>query len=201
MGITVLKDGCREYFRITKAWEGKEIQKYVRIGKDRKKAEKEAVALDATLAQRFKAHQMLRQMRGDGVLHEDGRVVGLQLQKRTRKGRKDWQEFKIRIKLPDMPAKHKTVSIGAHGIDKAFDLAVVRICALRDIELNSELHQQMMSAKDFYVSESGAGEARKLVGLLETNEKRCLDEGEELLAESFKASFDDYMERRHLFRG
>jgi len=201
MGITVLKDGCREYFRITKAWEGKEIQKYVRIGKDRKKAEKQAMALDATLAQRFKAHQILRQMRGDGVLHDDGRVVGLQLQKRTRKGRKDWQEFKIRIKLPDMPAKHKTVSIGAHGIDKAFDIAVERICELRDIELGSELHQQMMSAKDFYVAEGGCSEARQLVGLLETNEKKRLDGGEESLVEGFQASFDEYMERRHLLRG
>ena len=170
MGITVLKDGSREYYRITKAWDGKEIQKYVRIGKDRKRAEKEAIALQESLDQRYKAHVELKALRGDGVVHDDGRVVGLQIQSRSRAGRKDWQEFKIRIKLPDKPAKHKTVSVGAHGIEKAFDIAIERICNIRNIELNSDPHKKMLLAKPIYMPND-------LIGVSLLNEDNALPEG------------------------
>ena len=37
---------------------------------------------------------------GDGLIHEDGKIIGLQLQTRLRDGRKPCTEFKIRIKNP-----------------------------------------------------------------------------------------------------
>ncbi|PCJ46644.1 MAG: hypothetical protein COA99_02225 [Moraxellaceae bacterium] len=210
MGITVLKDGSREYYRITKAWDGKEIQKYVRIGKDRKRSEKEARALQESLDQRYKAHLELKALRGDGVVHEDGRVVGLQLQSRSRAGRKDWQEFKIRIKLPDKPAKHKTVSVGAHGIEKAFDIAIERICGIRNIELRSDPHKKMLLAKPLYMPNDLIGvsllsdEPEKLPeglsGTLEEHFDIDLESGSELSPEE-KAFYENLMKERESFKG
>ena len=209
MGITVLKDGSREYYRITKAWDGREIQKYVRIGKDRKRAEREARALQESLDQRYKAHLGLKALRGEGVVHEDGRVVGLQIQSRSRAGRKDWQEFKIRIKLPDKPAKHKTVSVGAHGIEKAFDIAIERICDIRNIEIGSDPYKKMMLAKALYLPNDLIGtsllsdEPEGLPLALEKHlhlDPDSMPETGPALSDDEKALYESLMEERESFK-
>ncbi|OUS26703.1 hypothetical protein A9Q99_15870 [Gammaproteobacteria bacterium 45_16_T64] len=210
MGITVLKDGSREYYRITKAWDGKEIQKYVRIGKDRKRAEREAKALQESLDQRYKAHLELKALRGEGVVHDDGRVVGLQIQSRSRAGRKDWQEFKIRIKLPDKPAKHKTVSVGAHGIEKAFDIAIERICDIRNIEVGSDPYKKMMMAKPLYMPNDLIGssllsdEPEELPSEIEKNLQIDLRDSPSpsgpRLSDDEKELYDSLMEERESFK-
>lgn len=159
MGITILRDGDREYYRVTKAWDGKETQKYVRIGRNKEKALRMARALEESLGQRQAASKQRKKLQGEGVIHEDGRIVGLQLVNRTRAGRKPWQEFKIRVKEPDKPAKFKTVSVSAHGLKKAFQLAVERICDLRDVSLGSELHQRMLESYEQYVLDAVAIQA------------------------------------------
>lgn len=156
MGITILRDGDREYYRVTKAWDGKETQKYVRIGRNKEKALKLAKALEESLGQRQAASKQRKKLQGEGIIHEDGRVVGLQLVNRTREGRKPWQEFKIRVKEPGKAAKFKTVSVTAHGLKKAFELSIERICQLRDIELNSELHKRMLGSYVEYLVDASA---------------------------------------------
>ncbi|MCG8316887.1 MAG: hypothetical protein MI976_27025 [Pseudomonadales bacterium] len=163
MGITILRDGDREYYRVTKAWDGKETQKYVRIGRNKEKALRLARALEESLGQRQAASKQRKKLQGEGVIHEDGRIVGLQLVNRTRAGRKPWQEFKIRVKEPDKPAKFKTVSVTAHGLKKAFRLSVERICELRDIPFSSELYKRMLEAYEQYVIDALAINAN-LVG-------------------------------------
>ncbi|MDX1692308.1 MAG: hypothetical protein R3208_01010 [Ketobacteraceae bacterium] len=163
MGITILRDGDREYYRVTKAWDGKETQKYVRIGRNREKALRMARALEESLGQRQAASKQRKKLQGEGVIHEDGRIVGLQLVNRTREGRKPWQEFKIRVKEAGKPARFKTVSVTAHGLKKAFQLSVERICELRDIPLNSELHKRMLNAYEAYLVDAAAIQAN-LVG-------------------------------------
>lgn len=156
MGITILRDGDREYYRVTKAWDGKETQKYVRIGRNKEKALKLAKALEESLGQRQAASKQRKKLQGEGIIHEDGRVVGLQLVNRTREGRKPWQEFKIRVKEPGKAAKFKTVSVTAHGLKKAFELSVKRICELRDIPLSSELHKRMLESYAEYMIDAAA---------------------------------------------
>jgi hypothetical protein len=163
MGITILRDGDREYYRVTKAWDGKETQKYVRIGRNREKAFRMAKALEESLGQRQAASKQRKKLQGEGVIHEDGRIVGLQLVNRTREGRKPWQEFKIRVKETGKPARFKTVSVTAHGLKKAFELSVARICELRDIPLNSELYRRMLESYEFYLVDAAAIQAN-LVG-------------------------------------
>ena len=159
MGITILRDGDREYYRVTKAWDGKETQKYVRIGRNKEKALRMAKALEESLGQRQAASKQRKKLQGEGVIHEDGRIVGLQLVNRTREGRKPWQEFKIRVKEPNKPARFKTVSVTAHGLRKAFQLSVERICSLRDIPVNSELHKRMLEAYEEYLVDAAAIQA------------------------------------------
>ena len=163
MGITILRDGDREYYRVTKAWDGKETQKYVRIGRNREKALRMAKALEESLGQRQAASKQRKKLQGEGVIHEDGRIVGLQLVNRTREGRKPWQEFKIRVKEPGKPAKFKTVSVTAHGLRKAFQLSVERICELRDVPINSELHKRMLESYEEYLMDAAVIQAN-LVG-------------------------------------
>lgn len=163
MGITILRDGDREYFRVTKAWDGKETQKYVRIGRNKEKAFKLAKALEESLGQRQAASKQRKKLQGEGVIHEDGRIVGLQLVSRTRDGRKPWQEFKIRVKEPNKPARFKTVSVTAHGLKEAFQLSVDRICELRDIPLKSELYRRMLESYECYLQDAAAIHAN-LVG-------------------------------------
>ena len=163
MGITILRDGDREYYRVTKAWDGKETQKYVRIGRNKEKALRMAKALEESLGQRQAASKQRKKLQGEGIIHTDGRVVGLQLVNRTRAGRKPWQEFKFRVKEPDKPAKFKTVSVTAHGLKKAFQLAIERICELRDVPLNSELHKRMLGSYEQYLLDAAAIQAN-LIG-------------------------------------
>lgn len=163
MGITILRDGDREYYRVTKAWDGKETQKYVRIGRNKEKAFKLAKALEESLGQRQAASKLRKKLQGEGVIHEDGRIVGLQLVNRTRDGRKPWQEFKIRVKEAGKPARFKTVSVLAHGLKKAFQLSVDRICELRDIPINSELYKRMLESYECYLMDAAAIHAN-LVG-------------------------------------
>ncbi|MBV1921363.1 MAG: hypothetical protein KUG73_11825 [Pseudomonadales bacterium] len=133
------------------------------------------------------------------------------MRKRSRAGRKDWQEFKIRIKLPDKPAKHKTVSVGAHGIEKAFDIAIERICNIRNIELQTDPHKKMLLAKPLYMPND-------LIGVSLLSDDNDLPEGlpKELekhlhidldagsgpaLSDDEKALYESLMEERDSFKG
>ncbi|RMF16496.1 MAG: hypothetical protein D6758_07810 [Gammaproteobacteria bacterium] len=157
MGITVFKDSAdstRTYLRITRAINGKEQQRYVRVEGNTKaamqKAMKKAREIDQRLAQWQAAVRHLMTLRGERLIHEDGSIVGLQLQVRDREARGPSIEFKIRVKLPDKPAIFKSVSINRYGFDTAFDMALQRICELRDIPEDADAYAKMKACKDWY---------------------------------------------------
>ncbi|PID44822.1 MAG: hypothetical protein CSB48_00445 [Proteobacteria bacterium] len=153
MGITLFTDGSRKYYRVTRAWNGKEHQVYVRIGKSEKKALKEAERVESDLEQRRTAYYERKKLSGEGLVHEDGKIVGLQLQTRTREGRKPCTEFKIRIKEPEKAARFKSVSVNAYGIEQAFQMSVEKICELRDIDKHSPVYARLLNALPVYQSE------------------------------------------------
>lgn len=153
MGITLHQDGDREYYRVTKAWNGKEIQKYIRIGRNRDAALRRARQVEESLAQRQRAALALKRLDGAGILHADGRITGLQLLYRTREGRTPWLEFKLRVKEPGKSVQFRTVSISAHGFVNAFSLAVDNLCTLRGLSQQSELVARMQATQSRYADD------------------------------------------------
>jgi len=157
MGITVFKDSndsSRTYLRITRAINGREQQRYVRVdGTSKaamKRAMKEANEIDQRLEQWQSAVKELISLSGENLIHEDGTVVGLQLQTRHREGRKPATEFKIRVKLNDHEPLFKSVSVDKFGFDEAFELSVKRICELRNLSEDSEAYSRLLNAKEAY---------------------------------------------------
>jgi hypothetical protein len=157
MGITVFKDSSdssRTYLRVTRAINGKEQQRYVRVaGKSKtamQKAMAEAKEIDLRLQQWQKAVRHLMAMQGESLIHDDGTIVGLQLQRREREGRKPATEFKIRVKLADKPPYFKSVSVDKYGFENAFRMSVERICELRDLAKDTEAHEKMLKCIDAY---------------------------------------------------
>ena len=158
MGITVFKDSndsSRTYLRITRAINGREQQRYVRVESPSKAAMKramnEAKEIDQRLQQWQTAVRELIALSGDNLIHEDGTVVGLQLQTRHREGRKPATEFKLRVKMPDSRPLFKSVSVDKHGFDDAYELAISRICELRGLSDQSEAYTKLMQCKDAYL--------------------------------------------------
>jgi hypothetical protein len=157
MGITVFKDSndsARTYLRITRAINGREQQRYVRVeGSSKaamKRAMKQASEIDQRLEQWQSAVKELISLSGDNLIHDDGTIVGLQLQTRHREGRKPATEFKIRVKLNDSEPLFKSVSVDKFGFDEAFDLSVRRICELRNLSEESEAFSKLLNAKEAY---------------------------------------------------
>ena len=157
MGITVFKDNSessRTYLRITRAINGREQQRYVRVeGTSKlamKQAMKEARDIDQRLEQWQVAVKDLISLRGDNLIHEDGTIVGLQLQTRHREGRKPATEFKIRVKLNGGAPLFKSVSVDRYGFDEAFKVAINRICELRNLSRESEAFGRLLEAKEAY---------------------------------------------------
>jgi hypothetical protein len=157
MGITVFKDSndsTRTYLRITRAINGREQQRYVRVeGSSKaamKRAMKQASEIDQRLEQWQSAVKELISLSGDNLIHDDGTIVGLQLQTRHREGRKPATEFKIRVKLNDSEPLFKSVSVDKFGFDEAFDLSVRRICELRNLSEESEAFSKLLNAKEAY---------------------------------------------------
>jgi len=157
MGITVFKDSndsSRTYLRITRAINGREQQRYVRVDGNSKaamkRAMKEANEIDQRLEQWQSAVKELIALSGENLIHEDGTIVGLQLQTRHRQGRKPATEFKIRVKLNDHPPLFKSVSVDKFGFDEAFEISIKRICELRNLSEDSEAFSRLISAKEAY---------------------------------------------------
>lgn len=157
MGITVFKDSndsSRTYLRVTRAINGREQQRYVRVdGSSKaamKRAMKEAKEIDQRLEQWQSAVKELISLSGDNLIHEDGTIVGLQLQTRHREGRRPATEFKIRVKLNDSEPLFKSVSVDKFGFDEAFELSVKRICEMRNLGEESEAFGKLMDAKEAY---------------------------------------------------
>ncbi len=178
MGITVFKDSSdstRTYLRITRAINGKEQQRYVRVeGTSKaamKRAMKEAKEIDQRLEQWQTAVKQLIALSGDNLIHEDGTIVGLQLQTRFRDGRRPATEFKIRVKLNDQPPLFKSVSVDKYGFDEAFQISVNRICEMRNLSEESEAFDKLMAAKEAYLEKHKESEPSDKMRLVSSRRK------------------------------
>lgn len=155
MGITVFNDGARQYYRITRAWEGREYQKYVRIDRDRIKARHEAEAIDRRLAERQRASQLRRELPHVRLFHEDGRIIGLNKALNRRKGRAARWEFKLRMRVAgESKPRFTSVSIDQHGFDRAFEMAVERICQWTGIDRFSDTRKTLLAASVYYLTDT-----------------------------------------------
>ncbi|PJF38964.1 MAG: hypothetical protein CUN55_15735, partial [Phototrophicales bacterium] len=89
--------GELSYFRVFRAWGGKEHQEYVRIKRSRKAAYAKALEIDARLAKAQKAYELERAMSADYHIRDDGHIRGLRRVVVKRKGRKPSEVFELRI--------------------------------------------------------------------------------------------------------
>ncbi|HET8708361.1 MAG TPA: hypothetical protein VFM46_18785, partial [Pseudomonadales bacterium] len=153
MGVTLFSDGTNQYYRITKRWGDKDHQYYVRVGKSKERALKEALAIEARLEQAARAHASVKDLTGENFIHNDGSIVGVALGFRQRAGRVPNIEFKVRVAAPGKPVRFSTVSLNKYDFDEAFTKVVETVAELRDVQTGSEAYGRLVGAKAFYVSQ------------------------------------------------
>lgn len=162
MAIYDHKYGELSYYRVFRAWGGQEHQEYVRIKDDPKAAYAEAKAIDEKLAAQQLAHARDRAQQVDYHIHADGHIRGLRRVTVTRKGRQPTEVFELRINVPwREQVKRTTISMAVHGPEKAFDLAIQRICDFYDLAPEGETAQALSASRKIYLPEleEGIGQA------------------------------------------
>jgi len=189
LSITLFRDGTREYFRITRAWGGKEHQDYVRIenDNDRDRAYAKAQEIDDKLKTGQTAYFLRQQISEERYFHEDGKIVGLSKVLNRRKGRSPAWEFKLRIKIPnEKRPRFTTISIDRHGVDKAFSLAIDKICEWNSLDKHSEIRKSLLLAREHYTGQVdekvliekqnlAALQAKKEIGTVEAKLKKDIE--------------------------
>lgn len=153
MGVTLHPPANPKRFRVSRTWKNQAYQLYVPIGSNLEKARKIAEELDESLAQRQRAYLLRLQTEGLHVLHEDGRIIGLQRQVRFREGRKPSDSMKIRlVKSEGEKPVFKAFSVDHHGFEKAFQMSVDFIAEFRSVEKGCSLYKRMLQAQTLYAN-------------------------------------------------
>ncbi len=143
--------GELSYYRVFRAWGGKEHQEYVRIKRSKKAAYAKAKEIDARFAKAQKAYELERAMTIDYHVRDDGHIRGLRRIVVKRKGRNPSEVFELRINVPwEEEIKRTTISIGVHGEEKAFQLCVEKICEWYGIKPRSEVAKSMLTCLAAY---------------------------------------------------
>lgn len=153
MGVTLFSDGTNQYYRITKRWGDKDHQYYVRVGKNKERALKEALAIEARLDQAARAHAGVKDLTGENYIHHDGSIVGVALGFRQRAGRLPNIEFKVRVAATGKPVRFSTVSLNKYEFDDAFMIVIATVAKLRDIQKGSEAYLRLIGTKAYYVTQ------------------------------------------------
>jgi hypothetical protein len=136
---------------VFRAWGGKEYQEYVRIKRSRKAAKAKAMEIDARLAKAQRAYSIQQAKSPEFHIRPDGRIRGLRRITITRKGRTPSEVFELRINVPwETDIKRTTISIGVHGHDEAFQLAVDKICEWYGLPQSSEVRTAMLESSCHY---------------------------------------------------
>jgi len=162
MAIYDHKYGELPYFRVFRAWGGKEYQEYVRIKRNRDAAYRKAVEIDEKLAQRQRAYFTRQAYTIEYHLRKDGRIRGLRRVTVNRKGRAPTDVLELRINVPWEDKIHRTtLSIDIHGIDKCFQMAVDKICEWYGLDKNSDVRKTMMKAISLYLVSENSSEAKE----------------------------------------
>jgi len=150
MAITLHPPENPKRFRVTRTWKGLEHQRFVPFGKDINKAWKLAEELDASLAQRQRAYQLLREMDGLTVLRAGGGIIGVQHETIRRSDRKPFERFHCKFEQNGVVIFKDFVINSKRSFDDAFRMAVEFIAAMRSVDKSSPLFQQMMASKPHY---------------------------------------------------
>jgi len=156
MGVTLFTDGTNQYYRITKRWGDKDHQYYVRVGKSKERALKEALAIEARLEQAARAHASVKALTGENLIHTDGSIVGVALGFRQRSGRTPNIEFKVRVAARGKPVRFSTVSLNKYDFDAAFQRVIETVVAMRDVQKGSEAYSRLLAAKAYYAAQLAA---------------------------------------------
>lgn len=148
--------GELSYFRVFRAWGGQEHQEYVRIKRSRDAAYKKAQEIDARLAKAQKAFAAEQALSPSYHLRSNGQIRGLRRVLVKRKGRNPAEVFELRINVPwEEEIRRTTISISVHGEQKAFLLAIEKICEWYGLKVKSELGQRLQSSLFAYPPLSG----------------------------------------------
>lgn len=151
MAIYDHKYGELPYFRVFRAWGGKEYQEYVRIKRSRDAAYKKAVEIDERLAARQKAFYTRQAYTTEFHIRKDGRIRGIRRVCVKRKGRAPTEVLELRINIPwEDSVRRTTISIDVHGLEKSFHMAVEKVCEWYGLEKGSEVKRAMLASYPIY---------------------------------------------------
>ena len=143
--------GELSYFRVFRAWGGQEHQEYVRIKRSRDAAYKKALEIDARLVKAQKAFTAEQAISPSYHLRSNGQIRGLRRVLVKRKGRMPAEVFELRINVPwEEDIRRTTISISVHGEQKAFLLAIEKICEWYGLKVKSELGQRLQASLSAY---------------------------------------------------
>lgn len=143
--------GDLSYFRVFRAWGGQEHQEYVRIKRSREAAHKKAREIDARMAKAQKAFIFSQAISPEYHLRDNGQIRGLRRVTVKRKGRHPADVFELRINVPwEEEIRRTTISISVHGEQKAFLMAVEKICEWYGLKVKSELGQRLQAGLPAY---------------------------------------------------
>jgi len=132
--------GELSYYRVFRAWGGKEHQEYVRIKRSRKAAYAKAQEIDARFSKAQKAFGLKQALSTEYHIRPDGHIRGLRRITVKRKGRTPSEVFELRINVPwEEEIRRTTISIAVHGAEKAFRLSVEKICEWYGLKPRSEV--------------------------------------------------------------
>lgn len=143
--------GDLSYYRVFRAWGGKEYQEYVRIKRSRETALKKAQEIDARLAKAQRAFAIEQTMTPEYHFRSNGQIRGLRRVWVSRKGRAPSEVFELRINVPwEEEIRRTTISISVHGEQQAYQQAIDKICEWYGLKLKSELGQKLLAAISAY---------------------------------------------------
>ncbi len=172
--------GELSYFRVFRAWGGKEHQEYVRIKRSRKAAYTKAQEIDARFAKAQKTYGLQQALSVDYHIRSKGTIRGLRRIVVKRKGREPADVFELRINVPwEDEIKRTTISIAVHGEEKAFRLSVEKICEWYGLKPRSEVAKAMLASLPAYQPSALADEqasTQESAAIKELVVKRAKDE-------------------------
>lgn len=147
--------GGLEYFRVYRAWGGKEYQEYVRIKKSRSAAYKKAQAIDAKLEKTYQVFLRIQVRQAEHHVRKNGTIRGLRRLVVSRPNREESEVFELRINVPwHAKVKRTTISISVHGPEKAFDLALEKIFGWYELSADCPAAKAMRDCENAYLQTS-----------------------------------------------
>jgi hypothetical protein len=151
MAITEFEYKGNKYWRITRAWNNQEVQRYVPIGKDPRDSLRKAKEQDETLRQRQRAYYLSLALDLSYHLNEQGQIRGIRRALQKRAGRNTTLAFECRVNVPWLDKVQFTkVSITRHGVIEAHRKAVEFYCDLYGFDQRSELRKALYGTISAY---------------------------------------------------